>query len=128
MLFAKSFLHPNDIEAKSIFPSDFIALREVVYPLELVETLIKVTFARTSGPQDIPFMAVGVIECVSFKDAPDQFGVSFEQFVEHLAIFDVVAATWATRWERCVQQLRLGYGLNVDQLIKGVHWCCINVA
>ena len=41
----KPFLHFYIIEAKTILSCDFIALREMINPLELVKPFIEVTFA-----------------------------------------------------------------------------------
>ena len=40
-------------------------------------------------------MGVRVAERVSFEDRPDEFGVTLEELVEHLAIVNVVATTRA---------------------------------
>ena len=45
MLLAISFLHPDNVEAKSIFPCDLVALGEVVYLLVLVQSFIQVALA-----------------------------------------------------------------------------------
>ena len=41
----KPFLHFYIIEAKTVLSCDFIALREMINPLELVKPFIEVTFA-----------------------------------------------------------------------------------
>ncbi len=42
---SKALLEANDVEAKSVFACDFIALREVVYLLVLIQSLILVGLA-----------------------------------------------------------------------------------
>ena len=41
----KPFLHFHIIEAKTVLSCNFIALREMINPLELVEPFIEVAFA-----------------------------------------------------------------------------------
>ena len=50
LLSPESFLHFHIVVAKSVFASDFIALREVINSLEFVQTFIKVAFARARCP------------------------------------------------------------------------------
>ena len=45
MLFAKSFLHPHNIKAEPVLSGDFIALREVINLLILIESFIQITLA-----------------------------------------------------------------------------------
>ena len=45
MLFTKALLHSHDIEAKSIFPCDFVALGKMIDFLVLIKSLIKIAFA-----------------------------------------------------------------------------------
>jgi len=49
-------LHPNDVEAEPIFSGDLMALREVVNLLVLVQSLIKIAFARRGRPENVPFV------------------------------------------------------------------------
>ena len=91
MLFAKSFLHPNDIEAKSIFPSDFMTLREMIDLLVFVETLIQITLATWGTPQDVPFMRLCGSKPSSFKNWTNELVVESEHLVQELTVFNVVA-------------------------------------
>jgi len=45
VLLAVSFLHSHDVEAKSILPSDFMTLREMIDLLVLVQPFVKVALA-----------------------------------------------------------------------------------
>lgn len=45
LLTAKTFLHLNIVVAQTVFPGNFVAHREVIYSLELVEAFVEVTFA-----------------------------------------------------------------------------------
>ena len=45
MLLSISFLHSNNIEAKSILPCDLMTLREMVDLLVLIQTFIEITLA-----------------------------------------------------------------------------------
>jgi len=45
MLFSKSFLHSDNIEAKSVLPGDLMTLREMINFLVLIQALIEITLA-----------------------------------------------------------------------------------
>lgn len=45
MLFAKSLLHSDNVEAKPVFPCNFVTLREVVDLLVLVQAFVQVALA-----------------------------------------------------------------------------------
>ena len=45
MLFAKSLLHPHNIETQSVLSGDFVAHWEMINLLILVQALIKITLA-----------------------------------------------------------------------------------
>lgn len=49
-------LHPNNIEAKSIFSSNLITLREVIDFLILVEPFIEVALAAGRTPKHVPLV------------------------------------------------------------------------
>jgi len=61
------FLHFNHVEAKAIFPCYFVAAREMVDPLVLINAFIEVGFARRRGPHYVPFMTLRVVKTVSFE-------------------------------------------------------------
>lgn len=50
MLLSEFFLHPDDVEAKTIFPGDLVTLWEMVDFLVLIKPLIQVAFARGGRP------------------------------------------------------------------------------
>ena len=56
VLFAISFLHPDNVEAKSVFPRDLMTLREVVDLLILVQSFVEVALATGGAPENIPLM------------------------------------------------------------------------
>lgn len=58
ILLAKLLLHADHIVTQSIFSSDFIALREMVDLLVLIEPFIEVALAAATAPKDVPFMAL----------------------------------------------------------------------
>jgi len=45
VLLPKPLLHSHDVEAESIFPRNFMALREVIYLLVFIQALVQVTLA-----------------------------------------------------------------------------------
>ena len=45
MLFAESLLHSDNVEAKPVFPCNFVTLREVVNLLVLVQAFVQVALA-----------------------------------------------------------------------------------
>ena len=64
----ESLLHLHVVVAESILPCDLIRLREVIDPLELIESLVKIRFATASGPEDVPLVRVGIVEGVGLQD------------------------------------------------------------
>jgi hypothetical protein len=64
-------LHLYYVLAEVIFPSDLIALWEMIYFLILVKALIDVGFAARVTPEDIPVVRFRVLETVGFKDRAD---------------------------------------------------------
>ena len=46
----KPFLHFYIIEAKTVLSCDFIALREMINSLELIQSFVQVALARRAGP------------------------------------------------------------------------------
>ena len=72
-------------------------------------------------------MRICVVERVGLQDGAYKFCVSLEQLVQHLTIVYVVPSAWTLRRRRRIQQLRLIYGLDVNQLIEGVDGCSVQV-
>jgi len=68
---AKSLLHFDVVEAKSVFSGDFVTLREVVDSLIFVQTFINVALAGRARPQDVPLVRVGEVEVVGLEKGPD---------------------------------------------------------
>jgi len=81
---AKSLLHLDIVVAKSIFPGNLIALREVIDLLILVKALILVALARTGAPEEIPLMRVRRGETMLLKHRPAQFIVESDHFEQQL--------------------------------------------
>ena len=84
----------------------------MVYPLELIQTLIEVSFATAARPEQIPLMGLSVSESICLTETPDQLGVSLQYFVEKLAVVDMVASSSfalvvpiGRSWGRILQQL-----------------------
>jgi len=50
MLFPIPFLHPNYVEAQSIFPGNFMALWKMVDLLIFIQTLIQVALTARGAP------------------------------------------------------------------------------
>jgi len=71
MLFAKSFLHSDDVEAEPVFPCDFMALREVIDLLILVQAFIQVALAAGRAPQNVPLVRLSGSESCSLEDGTD---------------------------------------------------------
>ena len=91
MLFAKPFLHPHNIVAQSVLSGNFVTLWEMVDFLVFVQALIKIAFATTWAPQNIPFMTFSWRKISCFQFRPNQFIVKSEHFVEEFTVFYVVA-------------------------------------
>lgn len=56
MLLSIPFLHSYDVEAETIFPSDFMALWKMINLLVLVKAFIQIALATGRTPKDIPLM------------------------------------------------------------------------
>jgi hypothetical protein len=82
MLFAEPLLHPDNIEAKSIFPGDLMTLREMINLLVLVKTLVEVALAWARGPEYVPLMGFSGRESRSLKHRPNEFIVKSQHFVK----------------------------------------------
>jgi len=78
---SKPVLHPVDVDRKLVFSSQFERLREMINLLILVQTFVKVAFASTAAPEDIPLVGLSVGKPVSFKHGTHQFGVPAEYFI-----------------------------------------------
>ena len=108
MLFAKSLLHSDDVEAEPVFPCDFMTLREVVDLLVLVQAFVQVALAAGGAPQNVPLMGLGGRESCSLKDRADQFVVEAEHLIEQLTVFYVVALLISVELHRVSHQLLFG--------------------
>lgn len=124
---AKSLLHLDIIVAKSILSGNLVALREVIDPLEFVQAFVQVAFARACSPENIPLVRVREIKAVGFEDRSHQLRIAFQEFVEHLAIVDVVAAARSLGRRGRLQQLRLRDRFNEYLLIECVYWRRVQV-
>ena len=62
------FLHPHHVIAKSIFPGDFIALREMIDLLVFVQAFVEVALAGRGAPEYVPLMRFGVAEPVELEN------------------------------------------------------------
>ena len=77
----KLLLHLNVVEAQTIFPCDLVRVREMVESLEFVQTLVEISFAATTSPEQVPLMRLGVVEAIGFAQAPNQFSVSLQDLI-----------------------------------------------
>ena len=102
---AEALLHLHIIVAKSVFPGDFVALREMIYPLILVETFVEIALTRARCPEKVPFMRLRVLKVIVLKKGAHKFGFAFQYFVEHLLIVDVVASLGPALQGRALQLL-----------------------
>ena len=57
-------LHLDYVVAESVFAGDLITLWEVIYPLELIQTFVKVAFAGAACPENIPLVRVSKVEAI----------------------------------------------------------------
>ena len=100
---AEPFLHFDVVEAETVLSGDLVALREVVYALELVKTLVEVALARAGGPEYVPLVRVCEVKVVCLEVGTDELRVSLEQLVEHFAVVYVVTALMCHCWRGVVQ-------------------------
>ena len=127
MIPAKSLLHLDIIVAKSILSGYFVALREVIDPLEFVQAFVQVAFARACCPENIPLVRVREIKAVGFEDRSHQLCIAFQELVKHLTIVNVVTTARSLGWRGRFQQLRLRDRFNVNLLIECVYWRRVQV-
>ena len=99
----KSLLHLYIVETKSVFSGNFVTLWEVVDALEFIQTFIKITFAWTCRPKDIPLVRVCIIEVVCLQNRTDQLCITFKKLVEHFAVIYVIATTRSLSRYRRIQ-------------------------
>jgi hypothetical protein len=78
----KFLLHLHVVEAQAIFPGDFVGLWEVVDSLELVETLVQVSFTRAARPEEVPLVGLRVSEPIGLADGSYESGVPLQHLVE----------------------------------------------
>jgi len=64
----------------------------MVDSLIFIESFIKVGLAARAGPKKIPLVRFCESKSVGFAQRTDKFCVSLKDFVEHLAVVDVVAS------------------------------------
>ena len=72
-------------------------------------------------------MRIREIEAVSLEKGPDQLGVTFQEFVEHLAVVDVVASLRSHGGWSIVKQLVFLDSLDVHLLVECLIRSCIYV-
>lgn len=63
-------LHPHHIIAQPVFPGYFIALREVIYFLILIQSLIQVALAARRAPQYVPLVRLRVRKPIALENGP----------------------------------------------------------
>lgn len=61
----------------------------MVNSLKLIETLVKVSLACATGPQEIPLMRFGVSKPIGLTNGSDKSGISLENLVEEFTVVDV---------------------------------------
>ena len=115
---AEALLHLHIVIAETVLSRDFIALREVIDPLEFVETFIEVTFTGACWPQDVPFVRLCIGKCIGFEQRANKLCLSLQNFVEHLLVVYVVSSPMALAVLRSTLELLLIYWLNLHKLIK----------
>ena len=90
MLFSKPLLHPDTIEAKSIFSSDLMTLWEMVDLLVLIETLIQVALARGRRPENIPLVRLCRSEPGCLKHRSNELVIESQHLVQELTVLDMI--------------------------------------
>lgn len=90
MLLTIFLLHPDDVEAKSIFTRDFVTLRKVIDFLIFIETFVEITLAAGGAPENIPLVWLGSGETCCFEHRSDQLIVKTEHFIQELAVLNMI--------------------------------------
>ena len=117
---AKSLLHLDIVETKSVLSGDFITLWEMIDSLEFVQTFIQVALAGRARPEDVPLMGIGEVEVIGLKKGPNKLRIALQELVEHLGVVDVVASLRLHRWWCIMEQLVLGDCFDVDLLVESL--------
>lgn len=116
----EALLHLHVVVAQAVLARDLVALREVIDALELVQAFVEVALARARRPEEVPLVRVCVTEPIMLQNRSHKFGVTLQQFVQHLAVIDVVAATDAIRLQRVGQELRFCDRFEVNLLVESI--------
>lgn len=91
VLLAVFLLHPDHVEAESVFSSDFVTLGKVIDFLVLVEPFVEVAFAARGAPKNVPLVGLGGREASSLEHRPNKFIVKSKHFVQQFAVLNVVS-------------------------------------
>jgi hypothetical protein len=83
-------LHADHIIAKAVFSGNFVALREVIDFLVLIQAFIEIALAARRAPQNVPLMRLCVSEPVAFEDRSQKLVVKTQHFEQKLRILNVV--------------------------------------
>ena len=112
LVFPEALLHLDIVVAQAVFARDFVALREMVDALVLVQALVHVTFARGGGPAKVPLVRLSHGESIGLEYRSYKPSLAFKNLVEHFIVVYVVPTCGALvqHWPR--YQLLLAYALD----------------
>jgi hypothetical protein len=71
------FLHFDEVLAKLVLASHLVTAREVVDLLKLIQAFVHIRLATGVHPEDVPVVAIRVVEPTRFQNGPAKFGVAF---------------------------------------------------
>lgn len=111
------------VEAQTVLPSYLVRAWEMVDPLVLVETFVKVSLAAATRPENVPFMRLSEGKAIGFTKAADELGVTLKDLVQHLTVVNMVARPCAYvavggGWWSIHQHLLFRYNLEINGIIN----------
>jgi hypothetical protein len=77
---AEFLLHADHIVAEPVLSCYFVALREMIDLLELIQTFIKIALAAARAPQDVPLVRLSVTETICLEHGPQKLVIKSKHF------------------------------------------------
>lgn len=122
----EALLHLDIVVTQTVLAGDLVTHWEVVDPLELIKTFVEIALAGTGGPEEVPLVRLSVAKAVRLEQRSYQLGLSFQYFVEHLLVVDVVSSPICLTHVH-VDELGLLDGLDFLDRICGRIWHRVEV-
>ena len=97
-------------------------MREMIYPLVLIQALVEISLATAARPKDVPLVRLSVCKTVGFAETAHKLCVTLQDLVKQFTVVDVVTAlalvvSIRRRRRRIHQKLRSLYALEIHVFI-----------